>query len=176
MKISDLNFELLISQAEIEKRVMAIGAQLNADYNDATPVLIGVLTGSFLFFADLVKQLNIPCEITFIKLASYQGTTSSRNISEEIIISIDIKGRDVVIIEDIVDTGNTAHYLVNKLKLSGPASIKLCALLFKPAALVREIDELKYIGFEIINEFVIGYGLDYNQMGRNLNDIYKQVD
>jgi hypoxanthine phosphoribosyltransferase len=175
-KIADLEFEPLIKAEALEERIKQLGLQINADYAHCIPVFVGVLNGSFLFIADLIKQIDIPCEITFTKLASYYGgVSSSLKIRDDIDFSVDIKGRDVLIIEDIVDTGNTAHYLIEKLKLSQPASIKLCSLLLKPAALLNKIDELKYIGFEIENEFVVGYGLDYKEMGRNLKDIYKRV-
>jgi hypoxanthine phosphoribosyltransferase len=176
MKIADLDFEPLINADAIEKRVKAIGAQLSEDYKDTKPLFIGVLNGSFLFIADLIKHIDIPCEITFTKLASYYGgTKSTLKIRDDIDISVDIKGRDILVIEDIVDTGNTAHYLIDKLKLKEPASVKLCSLLLKPTSLQTKIDELKYIGFEIENHFVVGYGLDYKEMGRNLKDIYKKV-
>ncbi|GAC1311202.1 MAG: hypoxanthine phosphoribosyltransferase [Mucilaginibacter sp.] len=176
VQIADLTFEPLIKAEAIEHRVKEIGRQLNADYQHCVPLFVGVLNGSFLFIADLIKQINIPCEVTFTKLASYYGgTSSSIKIREDIDLSVDIKGRDVVIIEDIVDTGNTAHYLIKKLKAKQPASIKLCSLLLKPSALQKPIEELKYTGFEIANEFVVGYGLDYKEMGRNLRDIYKRV-
>ena len=175
-QIADLGFETLISAGQIEERVKIIGAQINEDFKDTVPVIVGVLNGGFLFTADLIKQVTIPCEIGFTKLASYYGGTSSTHkVREDIDLMVDIKGRDVLIIEDIVDTGNTAHYLIEKLKLREPASLKLCSLLLKPAALQKNIDELKYVGFEIENEFVVGYGLDYKEMGRNLADIYKKV-
>jgi len=175
-QIADLEFEILLTADKIEERVKAIGIQLNEDYNNSVPVFIGVLNGSFLFIADLIKQVSIPCEINFTKLASYYGGTSSTlKIREDIDLTVDIKGRDVLIIEDIVDTGNTAHYLIQKLKEREPASLRLCSLLLKPAALQKKIEELKYVGFEIENEFVVGYGLDYKEMGRNLKDIYKKV-
>jgi hypoxanthine phosphoribosyltransferase len=175
-KIADLAFEPLISAAAIEERIKAIGAQINEDYKHTVPVFIGVLSGSFLFIADLIKEIDIPCEITFTKLASYYGgTQSSIKIREDIDISVDIKGRDIIIIEDIVDTGNTAHYLLEKLKLKHPASIKLCSLLLKPTAVLKKIEELAYVGFEIGMEFVVGYGLDYRELGRNLTGIYKRV-
>ena len=175
-KIADLNFEVLIEAASIEARIKVLGAQISTDYNHRVPVFIGVLTGSFLFIADLIKQVDIPCEVTFTKLASYYGgTESTLKIRDDIEISIDIQRRDVLIIEDIVDTGNTANYLIDKLKVKQPASIKLCSLLLKPTALIKKIDELQYVGFEIENEFVAGYGLDYQEMGRNLKDIYKRV-
>ena len=138
---------------------------------------MGVLNGSFLFIADLVKQIDIPCEVTFTKLASYHGgTKSSLSIRDDIDFSIEIKGRDIIVVEDIVDTGITANYLLEKLKAKQPASVKLCSLLLKPGALLKPIEELKYIGFEIENEFVVGYGLDYKELGRNLTDIYKKVN
>ncbi|AYL98076.1 hypoxanthine phosphoribosyltransferase [Mucilaginibacter celer] len=176
-QIADLGFETLITASQIEDRVKAIGAQISEDFKDTVPVIVGVLNGSFIFIADLIKQVTIPCEINFTKLASYYGgTTSTLKIREDIDLTVDIKGRDVLIIEDIVDTGNTAHYLIEKLKLREPASLRMCSLLLKPAALQKKIEELKYIGFEIENEFVVGYGLDYKEMGRNLADIYKKVN
>jgi hypoxanthine phosphoribosyltransferase len=176
IKIADLEFEPLINAETIEERVKAIGIQLNEDFKQSVPVFVGVLNGSFLFIADLIKQISIPCEISFTKLASYYGgTTSSLKIRDDIDLIVDIKGRDVLIIEDIVDTGNTLHYLIDKLKQRGPASIKVCSLLLKPAALQKKIEELKYVGFEIENEFVVGYGLDYQEMGRNLDAIYRKV-
>src|SRR5580704_18061033 len=175
-KIADLEFEPLIKAEAIDQRIKAIGLQINADYQHCIPVFVGVLNGSFLFIAALIKQIDIPCEITFTKLASYYGgTKSSLKIRDDIDFSMDIKGREVVIIEDIVDTGNTAHYLIDKLKPKEPASIKLCTLLSKPASLLKKVDELKYVGFEIEDHFVVGYGLDYKEMGRNLKDIYKVV-
>jgi len=175
-KIADLNFETFIEAAAIEARIKVLAVQINADYKDRVPVLVGVLTGSFLFIADLVKHLDIPCEVTFTKLTSYHGGTESKlEIREDIDLKLDIKGRDVLVIEDIVDTGNTAHYLIRKLKAKQPASVKLCSLLLKPDALLKKIDELQYVGFEIENEFVVGYGLDYKEIGRNLKGIYKRV-
>lgn len=176
MKIADLTFEPLIDEETIIRRINLLGEELNADYEGKTPIFIGVLTGSFLFVADLVKRITIPCEVTFTKLASYYGGTStSRKIREDIDLSVDISGRHVVIVEDIVDTGNTLSYLLEKLKLHSPASISVCSLLFKPGKMELSIEELRYIGFEIENEFVVGYGLDYRELGRNLKDIYRLV-
>lgn len=176
IKIADLEFEPLINETLITERTKAIGQQLNNDYQQSIPVFVGVLNGSFLFIADLIKQIDVPCEIAFTKLASYYGgTTSKLKIRDDIDLIMDITGRDVVIIEDIVDTGNTLHYLIDKLKARNPSSITACSLLLKPSALLNPIKELKYIGFEIENEFVVGYGLDYQEMGRNLRDIYKKV-
>lgn len=177
-KVADLDFELLITYKAIEDRVKVLAAQLNSDYKDMgrTPVLVGVLNGSFLFTADLIKEIEIPVEVTFTKLASYYGGTSStRKIRDDFDLSIDIKGRDIILVEDIVDTGNTLHYLIEKLQVREPASITVCSLLLKPKALEGAIPELKYVGFEIENDFVVGYGLDYKELGRNLKGIYKKI-
>ena len=176
MKIADLEFELSKPYETIEKRVKEIAAQLNSDYADKTPVFVGVLNGCFMFMADLMKEITIPCEVAFTKLSSYHGgVTSTRVIKDEYDLSINIEGRHVVLVEDIVDTGNTLNYLLAKLEVRRPASITVCALLLKPAALEHKIDELKYIALEIENEFVVGYGLDYMEQGRNLKGIYKRV-
>ncbi len=175
IQVADLDFEPLISYETIRERVEALAGNINADFSGKTPILIGVLNGSFLFMADLVKQLTIPCQVSFIKLASYHGaTTSSREVREDFGLSVDIADRAIILIEDIVDTGNTLHYLIAQLKQQNPSSIAVCSLLLKPKALAYTIDELKYIGFEIENDFVVGYGLDYKELGRNLKGIYKK--
>jgi hypoxanthine phosphoribosyltransferase len=176
MKIADLEFEPSIPYETIEKRVNEIAAQLNTDYADKTPIFVGVLNGCFMFMADLMKEVTIPCEVAFTKLSSYHGgVTSTRIIKDEYDLSVNIEGRYVVLIEDIVDTGNTLNYLLAKLEVRRPASITVCALLLKPTALEHKFDELKYVAIEIENEFVVGYGLDYMEQGRNLKGIYKRV-
>ena len=176
LQIADLEFEPFIASDEIQKRVRVIGAQLNVDYKHTVPVIVGVLNGSFIFIADLIKEITIPCEVTFTKLASYYGgLSSSKKIRDDIDLSVDIEGRDVILIEDIVESGNTLHYLLDKLAVRKPASISVCSLLLKPAALSDKIAELKYVGFEIANDYVIGYGLDYKELGRNLKEIYRKV-
>jgi hypoxanthine phosphoribosyltransferase len=175
-QVADLNFELLISYQDIEDRVKVLAGQISADYHGRTPILVGVLNGSFLFMADVVKEIDIPLEVTFTKLSSYfGGTTSTRKIRDDFDLSVDIKGRHIILVEDIVDSGNTLHYLIDKLKVREPDSIAACSLLLKPKALEGTIDELKYVGFEIENEFVVGYGLDYKELGRNLKGIYRKV-
>lgn len=176
-QVADLTFELSIPYASIEKRVSEIAGQISTDYYGRIPVMVGILNGSFLFVAELVKQIDIPMEITFAKLASYYGGTSTtRKIRDDFDLTIDIKGRDIILVEDIVDTGNTIHYLIEKMKIREPASISVCTLLLKPEALERTIPELKYTGFEIANDFVVGYGLDYKELGRNLKGIFKKAD
>lgn len=174
--VADLDFELLIPYAQLEKRTKELAKQIGDDYEGRSPIIAGILTGSFLFVADLVKNMEIPVEITFTKLASYfGGTSSSRKIRDDFDLTIDIKGRHLILVEDIVDTGNTLHYLVDKLRVREPASITVCTLLLKPKAIEVSIEELKYVGFEIENEFVVGYGLDYREQGRGLMGIYKRV-
>ena len=176
IRVADLDFELSIPYDDIENRVNELSVRISKDYHDLTPVFVGILNGSFLFAADLIKQIPIPCEVTFTKLASYYGGTSTTGkIRDDFDLTINIKGRHVILVEDIVDTGNTLTYLIDKLKAREPASISVCSLLLKPKALEGTIDELKYVGFEIENDFVVGYGLDYKELGRNLKGIYKKT-
>lgn len=175
IQIHDKKFEILLENDTIAKRIRLIGIQLNVDFENRCPVFIGILNGSFLFLADLLKEIDISCEVGFIRIASYQGTESTGQIQEAFGLPTDLHDRDVVLVEDIVDTGFTLKYILEKIHAQQPASVNVCSLLFKPAALKAPIKELTYVGFEIPNEFVVGYGLDYNGLGRNLNDIYRAV-
>lgn len=175
IQIHDKSFEILLTNDSISKRTRLIGIQLNVDYENRCPVFIGVLNGSFLFMADLLKEIDIPCEVGFIRVASYHGTESTGKIQEAFGLPNDLHNRDVILVEDIVDTGLTLSYIIDKVKAQEPASITVCSLLSKPSALKSPIDELVYVGFEIPNEFVVGYGLDYDGLGRNLKDIYRAV-
>jgi hypoxanthine phosphoribosyltransferase len=174
LTIDDKTFELFIEYSMIEKRIRLIGIQLNVDYEDKIPIFIGVLNGSFMFMADLMKEVKISCETTFVKLASYHGgTESTEKITEEIGLMVDIEGRDVIIVEDIIDTGNTLRYLLDKVYKQKPKSVKVATLLLKPAALKQQFEEIDFVCFEIANDFVVGYGLDYKGLGRNTCDIYR---
>jgi hypoxanthine phosphoribosyltransferase len=174
LTIDDKTFEIFINHNMIEKRIRLIGIQLNVDYEGKTPVFIGVLNGSFMFMADLMKEIEISCEMAFVKVSSYYGETqTSGEIRDDYSLTMDIKDRDIIIIEDIIDTGKTLDYLINNLKKKNPSSIKVASLLFKPKALEKKIDEIEYVGFEIANDFVVGYGLDYKGLGRNTKDIYR---
>jgi hypoxanthine phosphoribosyltransferase len=172
IQIEDQTFDILIQQENINKRTRLIGIQLNLDYENRCPVFIGVLNGSFLFMADLIKEMNIACEVAFVKVSSYQGTSSTGEVKEVLGLPDNLQGRDLIFVEDIVETGLTLKHLLETAKRQQPASIKVCSLLLKPAALKVPIPELEYVGFEIGNEFVVGYGLDYNGLARNLTDIY----
>lgn len=171
--VGDRTFELMIENDQINKRTSLLGVQLNQDYQDRCPIFIGVLNGSFLFMADLLKEMEIPCEVGFIRVSSYKGTESSGEIKEAFGLPDHLQGRDIILVEDIVDTGFTLKYILEKVNLQQPASVRVCTLLYKPAAIQVPLKELEYIGFEIPNEFVVGYGLDYDGLGRNLKDIYR---
>lgn len=173
IQIEDKEFEILLENDQINKRTRLIGIQLNVDYEDRCPIIIGVLNGSFLFMADLLKEIEGSCEVAFIRISSYEGTGSTGVIKEAFGLPDNLYERDVLIVEDIVDTGITLKYILEKVYSQKPASVKVCSLLYKPAALLQNIPELEYIGFEIPNEFVVGYGLDYNGLGRNLKDVYR---
>lgn len=175
IQVEDKKFEILLENDQISKRTRLIGIQMNVDYENRCPVIIGVLNGSFLFMADLVKEITISCEIAFIRVSSYTGT-SSTTIKEVFGLPEDLHNRDVILVEDIVDTGKTLKHILEQVYEQKPASVKVCSMLFKPAALLESIEELEYVGFEIPNEFVVGYGLDYNGLGRNLNDIYRATN
>lgn len=176
IKVEDREFEIFLENDTINKRIRLLGIQLNVDYEGKCPLFIGILNGSFLFMADLIKEIDIPCQVAFMRVASYEGTSSSGQVKELIGLPDAIEGRDIIIVEDIVDTGLTLTHIVKTIKEKNPSSLKVASLLLKPAALQYEIDELYYVGFEISNEFVVGYGLDYNGLGRNLTDIYRATE
>ncbi len=173
--VHDKTFDVYIEEAKIQQRIAELGAQMNVDFKDKKPLFLAVLNGSFLFAADLFKQLDIECEISFVKLASYQGTQSTEKVKKLIGLNEQIKGRCVVVLEDIVDTGITINEMMAQLMQHEPSEIKIATLLFKPAAYIKRV-HLDYIGFEVPKVFLLGYGLDYDGLGRNLRDIYKIVD
>lgn len=162
--------KVLISKEEIKNRVAELGAQLTIDYAGKELIVVGVLKGSVLFFSDLIRAIELPLGIDFMGLSSYSGTTSTREIIVKKDISVNIQGKHVLIVEDIVDSGHTIKYAKHVLAARNPASIKFVTLLDKPER--REVDVMSdYVGFNIPNEFVVGYGLDYNEEYRNLSDI-----
>lgn len=175
IQIKDKVFAVSIREQEIQKEVMRVASEINRDLAGKTPLFLSVLNGSFMFTADLLKHITIPCEISFVKLASYQGISSTGTIKEVIGINEDIAGRTVVIIEDIVDTGLTMQRLLETLGTRGPQDIYIASLLVKPEKLKVKLD-IKYVAMEIPNDFIVGYGLDYDGFGRNYPDIYTVVD
>jgi hypoxanthine phosphoribosyltransferase len=171
--IGDRSFRLFLSEQQILTAVRAIATEINNQYIGRRPILVPVLNGSFMFAADLMKELKCDCEISFIKTASYQGTQSGE-LQMLMGLNGDVTGRDVIILEDIVDTGNTLSKLIPLTKAHNPSSVKVASLLFKPDALKIEV-QIDFIGIRIPNEFIVGYGLDYNGLGRNLRDIYQVI-
>ena len=170
----DKTFELYLPEADILQDIKTVSQKLNADYAGKIPIFVSVLNGSFMFASDLLKEITIPCEISFVKVASYENTESTGQVKDLMGLKEDIANRHVVLLEDIVDTGNTMVALFDILKARKPASIEIAALLHKPDCLQHTL-EIKYIGREIPNDFVIGYGLDYNGQGRNYKNIYKVI-
>lgn len=168
--IKDKTFVPFISADTIQGRIQELATQINQEYADKQPLIVVVLNGAFLFAADLAKHLTITCEITFIRVASYAATESSGQVKQILGLNESIEGRDLIIVEDIVDTGLTLHQVCAQLQEKGPASIAIATLLFKPTALKEKLD-LQYVGFEIENRFVLGYGLDYDGLGRNTKEI-----
>lgn len=175
VQILDKKFKTSIPAPEIKERVKAVAERINNDLKDKNPLFLAVLNGSFIFAADLMREITIPCEISFVKLASYQGTTSTGKITEVIGINEELTGRCIVIVEDIVDTGLTMKRMLETLGTRSPAEIHICTLLVKPDKLQVDLD-IEYAAMKIPNDFIVGYGLDYNQQGRNLPDIYTVVE
>lgn len=175
VKIKDKTFRTFIPEDQIAERVKAVAERINEDLADKNPLFLAVLNGSFIFAADLMRYITIPCEISFVKLASYQGTTSTGVIKEVIGLNEDLSGRTVVILEDIVDTGFTIKRMIETLGTRGPESVHVCTLLLKPGKLQVPLN-IEYAAMEIPNDFIVGYGLDYDQQGRNLRDIYTLVE
>jgi hypoxanthine phosphoribosyltransferase len=172
IKVLDREFSVYITEDEIQSRVAALAEKISEDLKGQDILFFGVLNGVFLFAADIFRQITLDCQVSFIKLASYDGTSSTGKIKELIGWNEDITGKTVVVLEDIVDTGATLERVIGELKLRKAAEIKICTLLFKPEAYTKDIP-IDYIGFEIPNNFVVGYGLDYDGYGRNLKAIYK---
>ena len=174
VKVHDKQFEVYLPEAVILERVKAIAEQISRDYAGRKPLFIAILNGSFMFASDLFKQLRIEAELCFIKLASYKGMKSSGNVVTSIGLEDDLFGKEVIIVEDIVDTGKTLHHFLPKLLHQQPKSLKIATLLHKSAATTYPL-ELNDVGFDIPDKFVVGYGLDYDGLGRNLKEIYQVV-
>ena len=174
IKVHEKSFETYLSDETIQKRVKEMATAINKDYSGKKPLFIAILNGSFMFAADLFKQLTIEAELCFIKLASYKGMKSSGKVITSIGLEEDIFGKDVIIVEDIVDTGKTLHRFLPKLVHQQPKSLKIATLLHKSEATEHPL-ALDYVGFIIPNKFVVGYGLDYDGLGRNLREIYQLV-
>ncbi len=174
IQVLDKKFQPYIKAEQIQEQVARLGAQINAEYTGKNPLFIAILNGSFMFASDLFKELTVDAEICFIKLASYKGTKSTGNVVTSIGLDESLKGRHVIIVEDIVDTGKTLYEFLPQLANQQPASLKIAALLHKPEALNFPLT-IDYLGFNVPNKFLLGYGLDYDGHGRNLKEIYQLV-
>lgn len=172
VKLADKHFELFISAEEIQNEIVSIAERLNADYAGKEVVFIAVLNGSFMFAADLLKHIKLDCQISFVKMSSYKGVRSSGTVEELIGLSTDLNNKEVVLIEDIVDTGLTIDKIIGLVNEQTPASVKICTLLYKPTAF-KGVNTPHFVGFSIPDAFVVGYGLDYLELGRNLDAIYQ---
>ncbi len=172
IRVWDKNFEPFISDLDIQERVRTIASQINLEYEGKWPLFIVILNGAFMFAADLLKHVAIHCEISFVKLSSYEGTQSTGNMRTLLGLKEDPEGRNLIVIEDIVDSGLTVHHIVQELREKKPESIRVASLLVKPDSLKVPL-HIDYIGFNVPDVFLLGYGLDYNGRGRNLRDIYK---
>lgn len=175
VKIKDKTFKTSIPEEEILKKVQVVADRINQDMDGKNPLFLAVLNGAFMFAADLMRMVTIPSEISFVKYASYEGTSSTGNLKQLLGINQEVEGRHIIIVEDIVDTGFTMQKMIDSLKEKNPASINVCSLLVKPGNLRVPLD-IKYAVMEIPNDFIVGYGLDYDQQGRNLRDIYTIVE
>ncbi|MCD6565417.1 MAG: hypoxanthine phosphoribosyltransferase [Bacteroidales bacterium] len=175
VRILDKEFKLFISEKQIQEAVERMASRMNKELKGQKIFLIGILNGCFMFAADLIRNLDLDCTITFLKLASYQGTSSTGKVKRLIGLNEDIKDQVVVVLEDIVDTGITLDFIQKQLRGYEPAEIKLATLLYKPEACRQDVS-LDYVGIEIPDDFVVGYGLDYNGYGRNLRQIYTVIE
>ena len=172
IKLHDKEFRIFIPSDKIQESIAEVARKLNEDYRDKeSPLFLSVLNGSFMFAADLLKNIDFQCEISFVKLSSYSGTATTGEIKEILGLGTSVLGREVIIVEDIVDTGNTVVELYNILKKRGASTIKVCTLLLKPGSYKKELP-IDYVALRIPNDFIVGYGLDYDELGRQYKDIY----
>src|SRR5450755_3715499 len=172
LQVHDKQFQPYITASEIDVQIKRVAAEINHDYQNKRPLFIAILNGAFMFASDLFKEISVEAEICFIKLASYKGTKSSGQVITAIGLDVDLFGRDIIIIEDIVDTGKTMSHFLPQLKHQQPSTLKIAALLQKPEAMVYPLI-IDYLGFTVPDKFLLGYGLDYDGLGRNIKEIYQ---
>lgn len=175
IKVKDKDFKVFIKADTIDAAIQKLADRINKDTSEELPLFLVVLNGAFMFAADLLKRVTVECNVSFVKLASYSGTQSTHQVRELIGLNESIKGRSVIILEDIIDTGNTLNVLLNSLRAYEAGKVRIATLLYKPDAFQGEY-AIDYVGIEIPNDFIVGYGLDYDGFARNLPDIYKIVD
>lgn len=175
--LHDKTFKIFINQLDIERKIDEIADRINIDFKNKCPIILCVLKGSYMFFSDLTKKLKINCSISFIQLKSYENTNTTGKITKVLGLDDTIDSRDVIIIEDIIDTGTTYNFLLNYLTEFKPSSLKIATLFYKSEIYLKKFkNPPDYFAFNIPNKFIVGYGLDYNQLGRNYNQIYELVE
>ncbi|MFD2033181.1 hypoxanthine phosphoribosyltransferase [Belliella marina] len=172
MIIKDKEFVPFISEETIDQRLKTLGAQISSDFQNEKPILLGVLNGSFMFLSDLAKYIDIPAEFSFVKLSSYSGQSSTGKVKDLIGLDSDLKGRKIIVVEDIIDSGLSMNHLLESIQSREPLQVAVVTLLYKPDAIKYPV-KIDYVGFEIPNKFVVGYGLDYDGFGRNIPSIYQ---
>jgi len=175
MKIKEKTFVPYLSEEKLQLAIRELATTINRDFQGRTPVILAVLNGAFMFTADLIKMLEVEVEISFVKVKSYEGTQSSGEVKQLIGLDSSLQGKDIILLEDIVDTGHTIYHLIRLLEAQEPSSISTATLLFKPEALQKEVD-LTYVGIRIPDIFVVGYGLDYDGLGRQYREIYQLAE
>jgi hypoxanthine phosphoribosyltransferase len=175
IQVHDKKFRTYLSASEINEQISKIATSINHDYQGKRPLFIAILNGSFMFASDLFKELSVEAEVCFIKLASYKGIKSTGQVVTSIGLDVPLKDRDIIVIEDIVDTGKTLSDFLPQLEMQHPSSLRIATLLHKPDALQYSL-KLDYVGFSVPNKFLLGYGLDYDGLGRNLKEIFQLVD
>jgi hypoxanthine phosphoribosyltransferase len=174
VQVRELVFEKFIGREEIEAAVQRVADGINRDYSGKNPLLLAILNGAFIFASDLMRKITIPCEISFVKYASYSGTLTTSKVKELIGVNEELEGRHVIVVEDIVDTGITMHKLLNDIREKNPLDVRVACFCFKAEAFQKDF-KIDYLGMEISNDFIVGYGLDYDGHGRNFPEIYKVV-
>lgn len=172
IQVLDKSFEVFIKKEEIAKELATLASQINEDYKGQEVIFVSVLNGAFMFTSDLLKLITVECEVSFVKMSSYSGLTTTGKVEELIGLNTDVTGKNVILLEDIVDTGITIDNIIKLINSHNPSSVKICTLLYKPDAF-KGVNAPHYVGFSIPNAFVVGYGLDYDQKGRNLDMIYQ---
>lgn len=175
IRLKDKEFELFIPESDIQAAIAKMAVQIKADVEGKNPLFVGVLNGAFMFVAELMRELDVPYELTFARYSSYQGTSSTGILNEIMPVQADICGRTVILLEDIIDTGFTMSYVMEKLRSEGAADVRLATMLFKPESLKCELTP-DYVGLQIPADFIVGHGLDYDELGRSYKDIYKVVE
>lgn len=172
IKLHDKVFEPFLDESEIERSITDMAKRLNKDFEGKNPLFVVVLNGAFVFASKIFTQMDMACQVAFLRVSSYRGTKSTGNVEQNLAIDVSLTGRHIVILEDIVDTGNTMERLRNDLKEAGANSVSICTMLFKPSVFKKDYP-IEYIGLEIPDRFVVGLGLDYNELGRNISSIYQ---